>query len=242
MTRSNSQGNGMSVIVIAVLFIALMATLGIVFYQNFIAKPVPVVQTQSTTSSVSATTTARIAFSNLIYDLDYPPGWMVARASDPTSSNLSVMNMSGTVRVTLNVSKNTIDTSCNSNDGLQISDYNVASVAVKSLVDVPVYLVESISDNTGGGYQYKIGLVPDGGDTNTSVGATHCTVSQVGIAATMLLNGQALVHPTVLATIDFPKLPAAPKAAAADLQTIRSLITSDDYKAATKIIESARKE
>ena len=151
-------------------------------------------------------------------------------------------NTNGTVRVNFMVSKSAVDTSCDANDGLQISSYTVSTTPLTKLVGVPLYVVESVSDHKDGGYQYKIGLVPDGGDTHASVGTTHCNVAHVGVASTALMSGKTLVNPTIVATIDFPKLPTEPKPAAADMQTIKDLMSSDDYKAAVKILESARKE
>lgn len=245
MIRRNELGISGSIVIIFVLFLALMGTLGLVFYQNFIEKkPVEPQSTNSANKTQSPQlTTARIAYNSTIYDVDYPAGWTVLPMTTQTASTLTLTSGSGEARVNLSFSSTPAANTCDPTDGLQIHDYSVDTTnVVKSLTSTPVYLVEAIYDAPGGGYQYTIGLVPYGGDTNASLNTSHCTVSHVGIAASVLMNRQAVVHPTVLATITFPKLPAAPKAAAPDMQTIKALINSDDYKAAVAIIESARKE
>ncbi|HSW77634.1 MAG TPA: hypothetical protein VLG36_02450 [Candidatus Chromulinivoraceae bacterium] len=242
ITSRNARGASVSIIIIAVLFIALMATLGVVFYQNFITKPTSNNTQQTTTAQTPETVTSRVAYGSSIYALDYPKTWEVIPKTDASSSTIAVMNPSGTIRVNLAVSAASVDTTCNTTDGLQITSYNVENMTVKSLVATPLYLVEALYDNTGGGYQYKIGLVPDGGDVHASIGATHCNVAHVGIASTTLMNGQTMIHPTIQATIDFPKLPVTPKPAADHMQTIQDLMNSNDYKAAVRALESARKE
>jgi hypothetical protein len=242
IASKNTRGASAPVIVIAILFIALMATLGVVFYQNFIAKPTSSNTQQTNTSQTPTTATSRIAYGSTIYALDYPKTWEVIPKTGASSSTITVTNPNGTIRINLAISAATIDTTCNTGDGLQITSYNVDGATVKSLVAAPLYLVEALYDNAGGGYQYKIGLVPDGGDVHAAVGTTHCTIAHVGIASTMLMSGQTMVHPTVQATIDFPKLPTPPKPAAAHMQTIQDLMNSDDYKAAVTALESARKE
>ena len=243
MRHHNEKGVSGVIILIFVLFLALMATLGVVFYQNFVAKkPSVPVQTTSSPQS-SALQTARVAFNSTIYAMDYPSGWTVVPTTSSSSSSLAVTNGDGTIRVNLTISPTPVTGSCDSSDGLQIHDYSVDTTnTVKGLTATQLYLVEAIYDATGGGYQYAIGLVPYGGDTNASLNTSHCTVSHVGVAAGVLMNGQTIVHPTVLANIAFPKLPLAPKAAAPDMQTLKNLLQTNDYTAAVKIIESARKE
>lgn len=243
--RKREQGMSGSFVVIAILFLALMATLGVVFYQNFIQKK-PNQQPSSTQSSTQQTATlqtARIAFDSSIYAVDYPAGWSVVPKTDATSSNLTLANSQGTIQVNVSVSKNQAMVSCDPSTGQLIHDYSVDTAhPVKDLTATPVFLVEAMYDAPGGGYQYTIGLVPDGGDTNSQINNTFCDVSHTGIASNVLMNGQTIVHPTVMATITFPKLPASPKAASPDLQTLKNLTASDDYKTATTIIESVRKE
>jgi len=244
MKRNNSYGGSASVVIIAILFIALMASLGVVFYQNFIAKPEMSQQTNTDNDTKTSTLkTERVAFGSTIYAFDYPDkGWKVTPVVDGSMSMVTFVNDKGTVRVNAMVSKTAVTTACNPSDGLQISYYAVSSTPVDKLVAEPLYVVASISDHKDGGYQYKIGLVPDGGDTHAAVGTTHCNIAHVGVASTALMNGKALVHPTVEATIDFPKLPGEPKPAAPDMQTLKDLMNTNDYKAAVKILESARKE
>lgn len=246
--KRNSESGSLHVIVIAVLFVALMATLGIVFYQNFIAKKSDdkPQQTTQTTVKPDDITTARVAFNSDIYALDYPSGWKAATAKVADSamggSTAKITSRDGRTEVVLTVSEIVPDTTCSTNDGLNLTSYNVGATTPNKLAGVPLYLVEALTDNTGGGYQYAIGLTPDSGDTHAVTGQSHCTVAHVGIASSAVMSGQKLTQPTIIAKIDFPKLPVAPKPAAKDMQTIKDLMTTSDYKAAVKILESARKE
>lgn len=241
--KSNMTGGSASIVIIAVLFLALMGTLGVVFYQNFIDKPAANPSGNSPQTQTTATDTTRLAFESSIYAFDYPKtGWTLAPKTDTTSSVLTFLNKEETVRVSMSISRSAPVTSCSSSDNLQITYYQVSSQTVAKLVDAPLYLVESIYDHKDGGYQYKVGLVPDSGDTHASVGTTHCNVSHVGVASTALMNGKTLIRPTVLASIEFPKLGVTPQPTAPDMQTIRDLMATDDYKAAVKILQSARKE
>jgi hypothetical protein len=247
MKRNKNESGSLHAVIIAVLFVALMATLGVVFYQNFIAKKADTSDQAKQSSSVTPSKeTTRVAFGSTIYEFDHLDNWKVittkAKESVMGGSTTKITSPNGTTRVTFTITETNSNPICDGNDGLKLSSYHVSTTTSSTLVGIPLYLVETLSDNPGGGYQYAIGLTPDSGDTHAAVGQTHCTVMHVGTASTVLFNGQVLVHPTVVAMIDFPKLPTAPKAAAKDMQTIKDLMNTDDYRAAVKILESARKE
>jgi hypothetical protein len=243
--REKTVGGSASIVIIAILFLALMATLGVVFYQNFIQKPESTKQTSNTskTDNQVKTKTERVAFNNMIYAVDYPEsGWDVTATPGKQSSDLVATNKSGDVTVSLHLSGMSEGLPCNTTDGLQISDYTVSSATAQNLVGSPLYLVEAIYDHQGGGYDYTIGLVPDSGDTHSAVGATYCDVAHVGTAANVILNGSTIQQPAVFAKIVLPKLKSDQGPASPDMQTIKNIMNSDDYKAAVKILESARKE
>jgi Tfp pilus assembly major pilin PilA len=67
------QVGSLHVVIIVVLFVALMAALGTVFYQNFIAKKQVVVETNTSVDVKPLTT--RVAFDSDIYSLDYSKDW-----------------------------------------------------------------------------------------------------------------------------------------------------------------------
>jgi hypothetical protein len=67
-------------------------------------------------------------------------------------------------------------------------------------------------------------------------------VAHVGTAANVILNGSTIQQPAVFAKIVLPKLKSDQGPASPDMQTIKNIMNSDDYKAAVKILESARKE
>jgi len=244
--RLKTHGGSASIVVIAILFLALMASLGVVFYQNFIQKKPEVKQTQTTsqTGDKTAMKSSRITFANAIYAMDYPEtGWSVTSKSMDSGSSIELTSTTGTVRVYLEVSPSQPKDACDTKDGLQVSDYMVSDTpVVTKLTDQPLYLVEALTDAPGGGYQYVAGLIPEGGETHASIGVSHCEVAAVGTASQLIKDGKTVKQPSVIARITFPKLPAGPKAAAPDMQTIKNLMSSDDYKAAVKILESARKE
>lgn len=245
MQKRSQQGSAHAII-IAVLFIALMATLGIVFYQNFIAKKDTNTNTQDTSSSADVLQTAQVAYASSIYELDHPDGWTATSEKVKDGSidgnKLLVVNKEGTVRVSLEISNRTRTNTCNTADDLKLSYYDVYETAVKSLAPATLYLVESISDATGGGYTYKIGLTPDGGDTHTSEGTSHCTVQHVGEVSNLIKSGAKITQPAITATIDFPLLLAAGETKVKSMQPVKDLIATGDYKAAVAIIESARKK
>ena len=245
--RERAKGASASAVIIVILFLALMATLGVVFYQNFVQKKPETKQTQTTseTGSKTATKAARVAFNNMIYAMDYPEnGWDSAVTPGSQASNLTLTNRAGDIAVSLVLSRAGESLPCNVSDE-QIGYYNVSSATAQSLAGVPLYTVEAIYDHHDGGYDYTIGLTPDSGDTHSSVGASTCDVAHVGVVVSPTYDGSTLRQPAVYARILLPKLDASSKegkAAAPDMQTIKNLMNSDDYKAAVKILESARKE
>jgi membrane protein implicated in regulation of membrane protease activity len=244
--RVSTRGASASIIIIAILFLALMASLGVVFYQNFVQKKPETKQTQTTsdTSEKMATRTQRITFDNAIYDVDYPgTGWTADAKSSDKGSIVELTNTAGTVKALLEVGPTQPKNACDTQDGLQISDYTVSETpVVTKLTSQPLFLVEAIFDAAGGGYRYVSGLIPEGGETHASVGASRCEVVGVGMASQLVMSGKTIQQPAITARITFPKLPIAPKAAAPDRQTLKDFMSSDDYKAAVKILESARKE
>lgn len=250
MKRNVSQAGSLSAIIIAVLFIALMATLGVVFYQNFIQEK-PKATPQQTAHEPTGDTmkTARVAFGNDIYALDYPDNWKETKTPTKTDAavkgtELVLTSPSGKVAVKFVVDQATIDTTCDKADGRKISYYNVAGDANVKLTGIPLSMVETLYDHTGGGYDYLVGLTQEGGATHASVNNTHCNITLVGLASTYHAATNAKpMQPLILAQVIFPELPVKDeKPAAPDMQTIKELIATDEYKLALKALESARKE
>lgn len=245
--KRNRESGSLTAIIIAILFVSLMATLGIVFYQNFVAKDdSDTPQTTQPASTAPTDTATRVAFNSDIYGVDHPKDWNVAttKLKDSTmgGSTTTITNADGTIQAQFTITEKSTNISCSDNDDLKISFYDIGPATSDKLAGVPLYVVEAFFDHTGGGYQYKIGLTPDSGDTHAAVGQTHCNIAHVGVVSTALLKKKQLVRPTITATINFPKLPAMPEAASKDMQTIKDIMATDDYKAAVKILESARKE
>jgi len=127
---------------------------------------------------------------------------------------------------------------------LKISSYAIQPSANTNLTGQPTALVETMYDHENGGYDYHIGLTEDGGATHAAVGDAFCTVAFVGVASALQINDDGTVkQPLIIAQISFPNLQNNDKGPASpDMQTIKDLMKSDDYKAAVKILESARKE
>lgn len=242
--RASTYGGSASIVIITILFLALMATLGVVFYQNFVQKKPETNQTQMTSdiSDKQVTKTARVAFNNMIYAMDYPEnGWDVVSTPGSEASSLTMTNKMGSVKVKLLLSRVGESLPCNA-PSMQIGYYNVSSATAQKLIGAPLYLVEAMYDHQDGGYDYTIGLTPDSGDTHTAVGASLCDVAHVGTVSATAYDGSKLRQPAVYARISLPKLDIPDKAASPDMQTIKDLMKTDDYKAAVKILESARKE
>lgn len=245
--KSTGDRGSAHVVIIAVLSLLLVGALGMVFYQNFIAKKTNTSdQHKPATTPVAATKTTQIAFNSTIYELDYPKDWTVTttklEASRRGGTSTAITNPDKTMQVTFHISELGVGGACDNNDGLKISHYKVYPQAVKTLTDMPLYLVETMSDHTGGGYDYKIGLTLDGGDTHAIVGDSHCNIAHVGLASAVLTSNGQLEKPTLMATIDFPRLPAGPEAAAKDMQEIRDFLKTSDYTKAREVLESTRKK
>lgn len=250
MKRRIDERGDMMTVIFAVLVVALMTAVGIIFYQNFATKkPNEGTQTSKTPPATGEhLKTERLAFNSDIYAIDYPDNWSLIKSDvgekTVTGKRVQLTSPSGEVRVTYAVSTDPNDTSC---DQLaQISDYDVEENAVTKLGDAPLYVVSAIISNPKGGYNYKAGLVPDGGDTHAKANDDACNIRNVGFVSDVHYDGEGaeetLVSPSVRASIDFAKLPEAPNSAAKDRQTLRELMSADDYKTAVKILESARKE
>src|SRR3954467_4812857 len=120
------QTGSLHAVIIVVLFVALMGTLGVVFYQNFIAKKEVIIQKDTSNSSKSIT--ARVAFDSDIYSLKYPDGWNVATKKIETSSSggsiTTITNADKTVQVALTLSEQAPSDACSITDGLKLSYYH----------------------------------------------------------------------------------------------------------------------
>lgn len=250
MKQSDSQQGSLHAVIIVVLFVALMATLGIVFYQNFIVKKVddtPKHALQQTTRNPTDKT-VRVAFNSETYALDYPNSWNAVTAPQDSSTNgisTTFIDAGKAVRVTFSMSEVPGgDMTCSADATQKVTAYTVTSNVNKNLTGQPLALVEAIYDYKSGGYQYNIGLSEDGGATHAAVGDPFCVIAGTFFASeAQYSNDNKLVRPTITAKIDFPKLPAFDKdAASKDMDTLKNLMTTSDYKAAVKILESARKE
>lgn len=244
--RTDSQRGSAHAVIIILLVIALSGTLGYVFYQNFVAKkeetPAPVKTVESTTK------VTQFAFNSTIYEAEHPKDWTVTSTETdkvkPNDVVFKAMNPQKTVLMTVHFFDTTPDTTCNQADGLKVSYYNVATKPMTDFTAAPLYLVEAINDHTGGGYDYKIGLTEEGGDTHSALGESHCNVARIGIASTALVavDTKALVRPSITATITFPKLLKESETAVKEMQPIKAMLETDDYKAAVKALESLRKK
>lgn len=237
-------------IIFAILIVALMTAIGIIFYQNATnKKPGDTAKTNQTQQPTGEhQKTERLALNSDIYAIDYPDNWSVTKSDigekPVLGKQVQLTSPNGAVRVTYSVSAEANDTSC---DQLaEISDYDVAENAVTKLGEAPLYVVSAIISNPKGGYNYKSGLVPEGGDTHAKANDGACNVRNVGFVSDVHYDGEegaeTLIAPSVRASIDFAKLPEAPNPAAKDRQTLRDLMSTDDYKTAVSILESARKE
>lgn len=243
--RVSEKGDVMAV-VFGILVVLLMAAVGVIFYQNFIAKKADTSSQppSSEKSSDETLLTANVAYANDIYKMDYPESWE-AEAKKPAAdasgkeSSLTITNPDKSIQVAFRVFEGSVDWACDTADGLKVRYYNVHSTDVKKLTGSSLYLVEAMSDLEGGGYRYDIGLAPDGGMTHASVGDSRCTVKNLGIL-TNLGTGQSMLQGS--AKIEFPKLPNAKDSKVSSMDEIKDLLATDDYKAAVKTIESIRKE
>jgi hypothetical protein len=246
MKRLTQQGSAHAAITI-VLVLALLGALGIVFYQNFIAK-----DTTSTTDESTKTVdetpvlkTERIALESKIYALDVPEAWTVLREeSDLGPNTLTIQNLDKTIRMKFSVSNGGLGGACDPAGPLKVRFYKVYDTAVTKLGDFSSYVVEAVTDAEGGGYNYKIGLTQDGGETHAAVGDSQCTVAHVGVASRLVVNNNdnSVIQPTIMAAIDFPKLAAGTDARVREIQQVKDMIVTEDYKTAVKLLESARQE
>ena len=242
--RLYQQGSA-HVVIIILLVLALLGALGFVFYQNFILKPAQPQAERVEREPSSKLKTAQFAYENTIYALDYPDGWSKTPI-DPTNGQHGVAfaDPSGEIEARIDVSDGGLGGMCDTNDGRKVRYYNVHPTANTKLTDETLYLVETMFDYLEGGYGYKIGLSPEGAETHSSVGDSHCTVGYVGVASRVVLDPStnAVIKPTVITQIEFPKLPDAKDAKVTSMDIIKNLMKTEDYKAAVKILESARTE
>lgn len=243
MKRTFQTGSAHAVIIV-LLVLALLGALGFVFYQNFIQKPVDTIPTQTEESGKSVElTTQRIAFGSKIYAVDYPAGWTVAtETKSDGSSAATLQNDDKTLRAKIDINSMEVSNSCDATSTRKVRFYNVSNKAITKLNGSNAYMVEAMTDAIGGGYDYYIGLTQDGGDTHAAVGDSYCTVTNVGAASRLVLSGGAVVHPTILATIDFPKLAAGTDKRVKEMQQVKDVFARDDYTEAVKILESVRRE
>lgn len=237
--RRNHEKGSLHAIIIGVLFVLLMAALGVVFYQNFIAQNKVIVEQPKSEAQKPLVT--RIAFNSMIYGLEHPKDWV--NKADKTTPNIAkITSPDGAVQVSLTAYEDGLGSACDINDGLKISSYHVDTAPVTKLAPAPVYLVETIRDAPGGGYYYNIGLTPDSGATHAAVGDSRCNIEYVGIAALPVYEGETLAQPMILARISFPKLESKDDKPIKDMKQIKDLMGTENYKIAIKILKSAHKE
>jgi hypothetical protein len=246
MTINKQQGSAHA-IVIVILVLALLGTLGFVFYQNFIAKkPVETTETKQETTSNATLPTARLTFNDAAYTFSYPTDWIVEGAVNKDAvSSLTLLSHDKKIRVHVTILGEDMMFNCAATDAnRKVRYYEVSKDPVTKLSNAKAYVVEAITDAEGGGYDYKIGLTQDGGDTHAAVGDPYCTVFNVGLASQLQKDGASgkVTQPTIMAEIDFPELVSPTETRVKDMQSVKDLIATDNYKAAVKILESGRKE
>ncbi|HET6747162.1 MAG TPA: hypothetical protein VFH06_03595 [Candidatus Saccharimonadales bacterium] len=241
--NTQKQSGSAHVIIIGILVVALLGALGFVFYQNFMAKKTDTTSSSTETMPKEQLKTARVALNSAIYALDYPSDWseVIVPGAGNTNS-VTITNPDKSVRVKMDVSSGGIGGACDSSSPLKLRFYNVYPQAVTKLNASTAYVVEAMTDAEGGGYNYKIGLTQDGGDTHAALGDSMCTVSYVGVASRLVLQNDTVTSPTIILTIDFPKLVNGDDTRVKEMQVVKDMIATDDYKAAIKTLESARKE
>lgn len=249
MKKINKQLGSAHIIIIVLLVVALSAALGVVFYQNFIAKQPVSDQPKQVVIETPTNFIARVAFNSTIYDFDYPKEWkMTSKQAGSTQVNGSttyIQNTAGTIRTEFTISDESVADACDQTSTLKISSYTITNAVNTKLTGQSLSLVEALFDHTSGGYDYSIGLTQDGGATHAAVGDAFCNVADVGTASSVryAANGTILMQPFIIAKIEFPKLPGSAKTpASTDMQTIKSLMNTSDYRSAVAILESARKE
>ncbi len=250
MRKNRSESGSLHAVIIAVLFVALMAALGVVFYQNFVAKePATVQKDDKPATEKPDMATARAAFGSYIYAADHPGDWKEAKQPTKTDgaikgTELRLTAPSGKVAVRLVIDQAAASDACDQSDARKISYYNVRTGANLKLTGAPLALVESLFDHLGGGYDYRIGLTQESGATHAAVGDTYCNVALVGISSLYrAATDTKPLQPFIAATIEFPELPAGEeKPSSPDMQTVRDLMATSEYKEAVAVLESARKE
>lgn len=241
-----SQRGSTAAVVIGILVVALSAALGLIFYQNFIATPAGLPVT-TPVAEEAAPRTKQVAFGGVIYELSYPAnGWTAnttpVEGSKAGASDTYFVNIDGTVRVRFSLSEGDIERPCDVNDKRRIGYYVVDTArSNKQLTDEALSIVEAIYDGIDGGYQYSIGLTPDGGATHAAVGQSPCNVAYVGVASRAVRDGDTVKQPAILAQITFPKLDED-KAEQAEMQPVKDMLQTDEFKQAVSILLSARKK
>lgn len=251
MKRNVSQAGSLSAIIISVLFVALMAALGVIFYQNFIQeKPAQKAEPAKEEPTGNTMKTARVAFDGVIYALDYPDNWKEARepAGNENKSiegtKLNITSPSGKVEVRFQVDAGSASSACDKSDGRKVSYYNTIPKANLELTGTPLTLVEALYDHLDGGYDYVIGLAPDSGATHAAVGNPACNVISAGVVyAYRRATDEKPAQPRMFARIIFPQhVSEDGKPSAPHMDPLKELMATDEYKAAVKVLESARKE
>lgn len=250
MKRHTSQSGSAHLVIMILLVVALLGALGVVFYQNFIAKDKKTPETPPTSQTGEALSTARLAFNSDIYEVDYPKDWKVVTTKPGGESTMTIASADQSVRVTINVSGAAAGGACTPNDTMKVRYYKVYPTTITKLTSAKLNVVEAMTDAEGGGYNYVIGLSPDGGETHAAVDDSHCTVQNVGIASYAVTDGatRELTQPTIIAKIDFPNLVGFPELADVnntkirEMQQVKDILVRDEYKDAVKILESARKK
>lgn len=245
MIKTNQRGSAHAVIIV-ILVLALLGALGVVFYQNFIAKKPADTSEKQEVAPPPTLPTARLTFGEAAYTFSYPTDWIVEGAANKEAvSSLTLLSRDKQIRVHVTILGEDMKFDCKTTDtNRKLRYYEVSKEAVTSLGNT-AYVVEAITDAEGGGYDYKIGLTQDGGDTHAAVGDPYCTVFNVGLASQLKVDSTSgkVTQPTILAEIDFPELLKELKGGPVkDMQRVKDLIATDNYKAAVKILESARKE
>lgn len=240
------QRGSVHMVVIAVLVVALSAALGIIFYQNFISKPIATTDTTSVTQQEDTSlTTIPVAYDSVIYEFTYPKNWTAKTGpieGDIFADNgLIITNKDKTVEVIVKLSHKVPDSACNTSDGLKLRHYEVSTNPIEGLTPEKLYMVEAVADAADGSYDYSIGLTLDGGDTHAALGDSRCTVKNVGLTSVYLPNASGIA-PTMYATIMLPKLTDNDIKKVKSIQEVASMTATDDYKAAVKILESGRQK
>jgi hypothetical protein len=243
----NREGGSVVAILISTLTLALCVALGVLFYQNFVAKPLS--QPKAADSSAPQTPVPLvkdIAFGGVIYELQYPAReWTVATNLDEHSrlgsSKTYFDNSEGTVRVEFSLYEAWSEDLCDPNSERKIGYITVDPTMNSILSDEPLYLVETIFDGPEKGYNYKIGLTPDGAAIHAIPGQTICTVSLVGVTP-KVMNGEVVKRPVIVANIQFPEIDKRFTSKIPDMKTIRDLLETESFKQAKAILQSARKK